>query len=82
MICLSHQGRIIGAAYELIAYMAILIAFIALIIIFVAIKQLKKAPEKTILGIKYKHIKASLWFIIVAFIVAVLYFVETRMSIF
>ena len=76
MICLSHQGNIIASAYEFIFYMSILMMFIALLIIFGLFKLRGKPPEKTILGIKYKHIKAALWLIIVAFIVAVLYFVE------
>ena len=77
MICLSHQGNIIAAAYEFIFFMSILMGFIAILIIFVAFKLRGKAPEKTIFGIKYKHIKAALWLIIVAFIVVVVYFVET-----
>ena len=63
MICLSHQGNIIAAAYEFIFFMSIL-GFIILLLILVAIKLLGKAPEKTIFDIKYKHIKVALWFIL------------------
>ena len=77
MIFLSHQGNIIASAYEFIFYMSILMGFIALLLIFCLFMLRGKSPEKTLFGIKYKHVKIALWFLIVAFIVVVAFFVAT-----